>query len=49
MPDVLKQKEEKLKNKFLEELYPEKRMIAYKKCYELRIVPKKSQGYFPII
>ena len=51
MPDILGQHYQSLKNhikdiQILQELFPGKKMIAYKKCHELILAPKKSQGYF---
>ena len=53
MPDILKQhnlhQEKLLTQKIvLENLYPENRMLAYKRCHELIFAPKKSQGYFSL-
>ena len=53
MPDILRQHEiyqeqiTKGKN-ILEQIYPKNKVIAYKKCHELILAPKKSQGYFLI-
>ena len=51
MPDILAQQNNHIQkhmtdNKFLEELFPERRVTCYRRCHELVLAPKKSQGYF---
>lgn len=50
MPNILDQHLAYIQNhlkhtKYLEDLFPENKMIAYRRCYELVLAPKKSQGY----
>jgi hypothetical protein len=50
MPDVVGQQYNYINNhlkqvKVLEELFPNNTIIGYRKCHELVLVPKKSQGY----
>jgi hypothetical protein len=36
------------KSQAIDQLFPEKRVKAYKKCYELVLAPQKSWGYKPV-
>lgn len=36
------------KTQAIDLLFPERRIKAYKKCYELIVAPQKSWGYKPV-